>query len=81
MINHVNGVKVTKVYQLWLVSMKYLCTPFFKGYPTYKTMVLIMGSRSQIYIKLGFVPTVCLTSLAGIKRMAQELLIVKISYM
>ena len=25
MTNHVNGVKVIKVYQLWLVSMIYLC--------------------------------------------------------
>ena len=81
MINHVNEVKVIKVYHLWLVSMTYLCISLFKGYPTYKTMILIMGSRSQIYIKLEIVPKVCLSGLAGIKPMAQELFLVKISYM
>ena len=73
MIKHVNGVKVIKVYQLWLVSMTYLCISEFKEYPTYKTMILIMGPRSQIYIKLGIFPKVCLSSLAGIMPMAQDL--------
>ena len=31
--------------QIWKNSIS-----LFKGYPTYNTMTLIMGSRSQIYI-------------------------------
>ena len=54
---------------------------WFKGFPIYNTMTLIMGSRSPIHSKLGLSQMYIYVSLAAIKSIAQEnLILVNISY-